>query len=123
VDDAQTVQTIRAVHEATGYLLDPHSAIGYRAAQAHRMAGRPVLTMATAHPAKFGGAIRQAIGHEPPLPPALQLLADLPTRGHVLPADADALRDYLRATLRAASRATQHAAPGRGDGGHGGPQV
>jgi threonine synthase len=119
VDDAQTVQTLRAVHEATGYLLDPHSAIGYRAAQAHRTAGRPVLAMATAHPAKFAGAIRQAIGHEPPLPPALQLLADLPTRGRVLPADPDALREYLRATLRT----TQHAAPGRRDGGHGRPQV
>jgi len=103
VSDAETVGTIRAVHEATGYLLDPHSAIGYRAAQAHRQAGQPVIAMATAHPAKFSGAIQRAIGHEPPLPSALALLADLPARVKVLPAEMDGLRGYIRETLQAAT--------------------
>ena len=105
VSDAETVETIRAVHAATDYLLDPHSAIGYRAAQRLRAEGMPVVAMATAHPAKFAGAIRQAIGYEPPLPPALALLADLPARVQVLPNDGQALRAYIRAELGAAQTA------------------
>ncbi len=101
VSDAETVQTIAAVHAATGYLLDPHSAVGYRAAQTQREPGRPVVAMATAHPAKFGAAIRKAIGHEPPLPPALALLEDLPARVQVLPAELGAVRDYIRQVLQA----------------------
>jgi threonine synthase len=100
VDDAQTVATIREVYEGTGYLLDPHSAIGYCAALEHRREGMPVVSMATAHPAKFAGAIRKAIGHEPPLPPELALLSDLPTRVKVLPAQLGPLQAYIRETLQ-----------------------
>lgn len=119
VDDEETLRTIREVHEQTGYLLDPHSATGYRAGQDYArnhgqdgvpmpngvsmQNGVPMIAMATAHPAKFSGAIRQAIGHEPPLPPGLALLKDLPTRVEVLPSSLPKLQDYIRRTLKGAA--------------------
>jgi threonine synthase len=71
VDDETTRQRIRDVHERTGYILDPHGAVGYEAAirfaQARNFAG-PIVTLATAHPAKFGSAIANILGFAPELP-------------------------------------------------------
>jgi threonine synthase len=60
----------------------------------------PTVSMATAHPAKFAAAIRQAVGFDPPLPPALADLERRPTRVHVLPARLNAVQDYIRGELR-----------------------
>ncbi|HUJ75898.1 MAG TPA: threonine synthase [bacterium] len=99
VDDAATLATIRQVHEEWGYLLDPHSATGVRAALDHARADLPTLCMATAHPAKFGDAVRQAIGQAPPLPAALAGLEGAPQRVQVLPARLQSVQDCLRRTL------------------------
>ena len=99
VDDRETVDTIRSVHAASGYLLDPHSAIGYRAGEKHRREGMPTIAMVTAHPAKFSDAIRQAIGREPELPPSLSRLAGLAEQKQMLPPNPDALRKTIRETL------------------------
>jgi len=102
--DEETLETIREVHEAHGVVLDPHSAIGVRAALAFADKGQsggraPTVAMATAHPAKFSQAIRQAIGHEPPMPPSLEMLVDLPQRTRVLPNDSTALRQVIAETI------------------------
>jgi len=99
VDDQETVDTIRSVHAESGYLLDPHSAIGYRAGEKHREVGLPTIAMVTAHPAKFSDAVRRAIGKEPELPPALSRLSGLAQRKQVLPPNPDALRKTIRDTL------------------------
>jgi threonine synthase len=99
VDDAATLATIGEVHGKWGYLLDPHSAVGVRAALDVAEPGVPVVAMATAHPAKFGEAIRRAVGFDPPLPPALAGLERQPTRVTVLPARLEAVQDFIRAAL------------------------
>jgi threonine synthase len=70
----ETRATIRRVYERTGYVLDPHSAVGWTAADRFAASpggsSRPIITLATAHPAKFDAAIRQALGFAPPLPDA-----------------------------------------------------
>jgi threonine synthase len=71
VSDAEAGRCLRAVYERTGYLLDPHGAIGYAAACAYAEAvggDEPIVTLATAHPAKFPAAIRAFTGVEPALP-------------------------------------------------------
>jgi len=71
LDDPGTTAEIRRLHEACGYLADPHSAIGIAAARATRPAnGVQTVAMATAHPAKFPDAIEQAVGFRPELPPS-----------------------------------------------------
>jgi threonine synthase len=66
--DADVRQTIRGVYERTGYLLDPHSAIGYRGLL--DTIGRGIF-LATAHPAKFGEIVEPIIGRPVEKPPAL----------------------------------------------------
>jgi threonine synthase len=71
VDDETTRQRIRDVYERTGYVLDPHGAVGYEAAvrfARDRHFDGPIVTLATAHPAKFGSAIRNILGFAPELP-------------------------------------------------------
>ena len=65
VDTAECLATIREVHEDFGYLLDPHSAVAYRATQ-HLRGDNPVLIASTAHWAKFGVNVYRALhGIEP----------------------------------------------------------
>ncbi|HEX7928371.1 MAG TPA: threonine synthase [bacterium] len=99
VDDPATIATMREVHTKWGYLLDPHSAIGVRATLDRPKLDMPVVTMATAHPAKFNDAIRKAVGFDAPLPPALADLERHPTRVKVLPARLEAVQAYMQATL------------------------
>ncbi len=67
--DAQTLAFIKECHDATGYILDPHTAVGMAGAKqlAAKTDGAVVL-LATAHPAKFPDAVEKAIGLRPPLP-------------------------------------------------------
>lgn len=76
LDDQEMLKVISAVYDASGYLLDPHSAIGVAAArQTCKHSDIPMICLATAHPAKFPEAVRKA-GYpgDPPLP---QHMADL----------------------------------------------
>ncbi len=83
--DHDTLATIRSVHETTGMLIDPHTAVGVKAAREHREDGVPMITLATAHPAKFPDAVERATGVRPQLPEHLANLFDLPERTTQLP--------------------------------------
>jgi len=76
--DEATSAEIRRLHTTTGYLADPHTAIGIAAARATALPGIHTLAAAPAHPAKFPDANRQAVGISPPLPPHLADLYDRP---------------------------------------------
>ncbi len=61
VDDAQTCATIAEVYAQCGEILDPHTAIGVRAArECRRSLSLPMVTLGTAHPVKFPDAVEQA---------------------------------------------------------------
>lgn len=101
LDDAETQREISRLHEVSGYVADPHTAIGVGAARAHGPAhGVPTIAMATAHPAKFPDAIEPATGLRPALPPRLAGLLDRPERCTVLPNDLGAVEAQVRALAR-----------------------
>jgi threonine synthase len=75
--EKQVAATIRDTLAATGYLLDPHTATGVFVAAKHAKASAPMVTLATAHPAKFPAAVKSACGIDPALP---SWLADLMQR-------------------------------------------
>ncbi|MGR3801952.1 threonine synthase [Marinibacterium profundimaris] len=77
----ETRATIRATLEASGELLCPHSAVGVKVANEKRDPAVPMITLATAHPAKFPDAVEAASGVFPPLPPRM---ADLYERSERL---------------------------------------
>lgn len=96
-DDDATRRAMQDVHDRTGYLLDPHTAVGYLGLKAELEAqgGGTGVVLATAHPAKFAETVKTTIGIDPPPPPALARCADLPERIIEIPADYAALRDVL----------------------------
>ncbi len=67
-DEAQTAAEIKKTLEASGYLLDPHTAVGLKVAREFAHASTPMVTLATAHPAKFPDAVKAASGIHPDLP-------------------------------------------------------
>jgi len=98
LDDAGTLDEIKALYARTGYLADPHSIVGIAAAVAHPPGhGVPVVAMATAHPAKFPEAMRRATGILPALPQHLADLYDRPEHFVVVPNDPAAIKAELRA--------------------------
>jgi len=75
-DDARTLEVIRDVFEKTGQLIDPHTAVGVFGARQHQSADIPMVTLATAHAAKFPDAVEKATGSRPSLPAHLADLFD-----------------------------------------------
>jgi len=79
---------IAETYARTGYLADPHTAVGLAAAaRGKRRLGQPMITLATAHPAKFPDAIMRAIGRPPAIPERLLRVLEAEERFTVLPND------------------------------------
>ena len=95
VDEPTTAATIAEVLATTGQLVDPHTAVGIRAGRDMAPAGAPLVTLATAHPAKFPDAIRAAIGREPAVPPELQSMMQAAERYTTLPDDLETIEADL----------------------------
>ena len=87
------------MHDATGVLVDPHTAVGIGAARACRTGESPMVALATAHPAKFPDAVERATGIRPELPARLADLFDRPERFDVLPAEVEAVRAHVLAAV------------------------
>jgi threonine synthase len=98
VSDEDTRKTIEAVHRDYGYFLDPHSAVGWRAADQLAAAGAtdagPLAVLATAHPAKFAETVEPLTG-PPPVPASLRQVMEREIRQRTIPADIEALKEIL----------------------------
>jgi threonine synthase len=102
VSDEETCATIKEVWAASGYLLDPHSAIGVRAARALREPAVPMITLATAHPAKFPEAIERAgVDVSLPLPDHMRDLFERAERYDVLPNELAAVQAFIGSNISA----------------------
>ncbi|MAX31747.1 MAG: threonine synthase [Halomonadaceae bacterium] len=96
VDDATILEVIREAHHRTHEILDPHTATGYRAAERARAdASTPMVTLATAHPAKFADAVVKAGFPGVPLPPHMDDLLEREERYAVLPAELEAVQRFV----------------------------
>lgn len=96
VNDDVTCDTIARVFNETGYLLDPHTAIGVKAArEVRRDPAVPMITLGTAHPVKFTEAIAKAGLETPKLPHHLSDLFDRAERYDVMANELSALQDYV----------------------------
>ncbi len=96
VNDDVTCATIADVYQETGYLLDPHTAIGVKAArECRRDSMIPMITLGTAHPVKFADAVEKAGLNTPELPHHLQDLFEREERYEVMPNELKALQDFV----------------------------
>ncbi len=95
-DPSQMNEARAWAKDQCGQVIDPHTAIVLHAARAADVpAGVPVVTLATAHPAKFRDAVERATGQRPALPARCGDLFDREEQFDTLPADYDAIRDYV----------------------------
>lgn len=95
VNRQETLDTIASFYRETGYILDPHTAVGVKAALDHRSLGLPLICLATAHPAKFDEAVITATGVHPQRPDSLQGIENLPSRCEILDANLATIRNHI----------------------------
>lgn len=94
----ETLAEIRRLEKETGYLCDPHTAVGTAAARRiARDPEVPMITLATAHPAKFPDAIAKAVGRPPIAPDSVVRQRALPERINALPNDKAAVAAFVSA--------------------------
>ncbi len=96
-DDDETRECITRVYRRTGYVLDPHSAVGYLGVEAgHRAFGDgPSVVLSTAHPVKFREAVEPAIGSEVHVPERLAACLEAERSVTPISAETSALREFL----------------------------
>lgn len=100
VDEEGTLAAIRETYEKTGVLVDPHTAVGLQARTSARSGpDTPVVTLSTAHPAKFPEAVEKMTAQKPGLPERLADLQSLEERFDTLPNDIDAIKDFVRTNI------------------------
>lgn len=103
IEDAVALETMRRVYEESGYLADPHTAVGLEAVRRYREAtgdASPAIVLATAHPAKFPDVAERAIGAAPEAPERLAALWQQPTDVQPIEPTLEALRARLADTRR-----------------------
>ena len=99
-DQPMAARRIARVLAETDIVVDPHTAVGLDVAERHA-ADAPMVTLATAHAAKFPDAVREATGREPDVPERLAGLMEREERFDALPNDLAAVQDYVRERSRA----------------------
>ncbi|WP_020409030.1 threonine synthase [Hahella ganghwensis] len=101
VDDTETLEIIQQLFEQTEEIMDPHTAIGVAAARACRRDIKvPMVTLATAHAAKFPEAVKKAgVEEEPKLPHHMADLFEREERFTVVENDLKAVQDFVREHL------------------------
>lgn len=100
-DESETAETMREIFERTGRLVDPHTAVGLSVSRRFVEPEIPMITLATAHPAKFPAAVRAATGQDPSLP---ENIGDLMTRPEVFTTianDQEAIERFIAGHTRA----------------------
>jgi threonine synthase len=98
VSDEATSASMRRVYDATGYVADPHTAVGLEAVRRARGEGRaegPVIVLSTAHPCKFPEIVEVAIGIKPAAPERLSDLWRKPVAVEAIAPSQDALARRL----------------------------
>ncbi len=101
-DDEKTLAMMRECYEATGYSIDPHTAVGLYAGWKAREEGAisdlsiPLIALACAHPAKFPDAVQKAIGTHPALPAHLSDLESRDEKYDVLENNLQTIQTYIK---------------------------
>ena len=99
--EKQVAETIRKTLADTGYLLDPHTAIGVFVAEKNERPSSPMVTLATAHPAKFPAAVKSASGIDPGLPTWLAGLMTREERFDILDPELKVVESFIGKHARA----------------------
>lgn len=101
ISDETTLETVARVEKAHGYVMCPHTAVGYAAVEEYRRTATDdtknatAIVLATAHPAKFGEVIEPVLHKPVPVPERLAEYARKTKHSTVIPVSYDRLKAYL----------------------------
>ena len=98
INENRTLETIKNVYEKYNIVIDPHTAVGYAASLDYldsNKEGHTVVSLATAHPAKFSKAVIESIGKEPMLPSKYRNIFDLEEKYEVLDNNYNLVKDFI----------------------------
>ena len=99
VTDLETLKSIKEVYEKYGVLIDPHTAVGYQAAQRYlrnlRQNDLRIMILATAHPGKFTETVFKATGQKPDIPETLKILINRPKLSTVIDPSTEILKEFI----------------------------
>ncbi len=95
VSEDETRAMIAEIRAETGQIICPHTAVAVAVARRHLHTGTPMITLATAHPAKFPDAVEAATGIRPALPPHMADLFERPERVTRVENDVDTLKSLI----------------------------
>ncbi len=96
ITEQKSSETIRNVWSKYGYMLDPHTAIAYSAAQHATETGELILSLATAHPCKFPHCIKKVTGHTPSSPSRIKKLSEQSEEYEVMLPEKEGIKKYIR---------------------------
>jgi threonine synthase len=92
---ADRLATIRSVYQASGRIVDPHTADGIQVGRQACRPGVPMICLETAQPAKFSDTIVEAIGRAPPLTAQMKEMLARPQRFETMPPDVARIRRFI----------------------------
>ena len=100
VSEEDTKATIAEVYKSGGHMIDPHTAVGVKAARDNwHDKSVPMVSLSTAHPAKFPEAVKEVTGKHPELPAHMADLFEREEKFDVLPNDIEVLKKYILENL------------------------
>jgi threonine synthase len=94
VHEGETVATMKLFHRDANLTVDPHTAVGLTATR-KAAETEDVVTLATAHPAKFPDAVETATGTKPTLPERMRWILTAPERYETLPNAIGPLKEFI----------------------------
>lgn len=97
--EEETLATITSELAASGELICPHGAVAVKVANEQREESVPMITLATAHPAKFPAAVKQASGIHPDLPARMSDLFEREERISRVANDLEAIEAHIKANI------------------------
>ena len=100
-NESEAADAMRETFLACRFLADPHTGVGLSVSQRFAEAGVPMITLATAHPAKFPDAVLAATGQKPVLPDRLTQLLNRPERYTTVANDQTAVERFIAGRTRA----------------------
>ncbi|MCR9227550.1 MAG: threonine synthase [Flavobacteriaceae bacterium] len=94
--DESTRTTMKEVHSKTGYVLDPHGAVGYLGLKEYQKSHSDTygIFLETAHPVKFLDVVEQTLGVSPEIPPQIMKVMDKEKKSHIISSYQE-LKQYL----------------------------
>jgi threonine synthase len=99
ISDTETLETIRSVFDRFGYVIDPHTAVAFRALEKFRSSGnhsgKAGVVLSTAHPAKFLEVISDALQQEIEIPERLKVVLDKKKTARIVSPDYSELAAFL----------------------------